>query len=489
MYKDKIIYVSKGELFDYFNEICELYKNMYNTANYYIRNTMTGIKKSPEKRFPNETEVLHHVFTNISNINKIKLKTYNKKLEKTDNKNINIQKVDYPTRDKWFLSYGTLDGIFKLSENESYINMPSQLNQNAIKECARMWKGYFNALKEYKRSPSLFTGKPKPPKYLKGSLHTAVFTNTICKIQQNENNKSYIRFPKTKAKLWLGKYISVDSNLKEVKVKPIHGVFEVHIIIEVEDIDYVSKQPNRMIGIDLGIDNFASISNNIGLSPILIKGNVMKSRNQWFNKEIAKYTSILKKGKTPQESKFTSKRIDSLYLKRTKWFRDYFHKISKSIIDYCNQNNIDTIVVGKNNLWKQEINIGNKNNQNFCYIPFEIFNNQLKYLTKENNINLFFVDESYTSKASFLNFDAVPTYRKGDSSKYSFSGKRIHRGLYKTNEGILINADINGASNILRKQFSSAFNDVTNFNYLLQPISWWDSKYYKKTNVQQVKTV
>lgn len=478
MYRDTTIIVNKNnKLYTYFKDMCFNSTSLYNTTNYYIRQCMTGIKKSPEKRFSNETEVLHNIFNNISKLNDISNNNYNKKINNIlssdlseEEKSIKINKIsvpagfNYPTEDKWFLGYNIIDGIFKVTENKDYNNLPSQVNQQTIKECTEKWKAYFNALKSYKKNPSLFTGKPKIPGYLKKDLFLCSFTNIVCKLKTNDNNKTYLRFPNTSSKLWLGNYIKPDAKLKEVRVKPICGVFEVHIIIEEqEEIKQLAATSNRVLSIDLGVDNFTTIVNNIGLSPILIKGNIIKSRNQWYNKEIAYYQSLLIK----KENKYVSKNINRLYYKRYRWFKDYFHKISNYIINYALNNDIDTIVIGKNNSWKQNINIGNKNNQSFNYIPYEMFLSQMGYKTKRAGIKLIVKEESYTSKASFIDNDTIPTY--GETVDYSFSGKRIARGLYKSKEGIILNADINGSANIMRKHIKEAADNIV-INSLLNPV-------------------
>ena len=198
--------------------------------------------------------------------------------------------------------------------------------------------------------------------------------------------------------------------------------------------------------------------------------------------------SILMKGKDTKKDKIViSKRVKSLYVKRHLFIKDYFHKIALAIINYCLKNDIDTIVVGKNTGLKQSIDIGDKNNQNFMYIPHNILANDLKYLCEYNGLHYIEQEESYTSKSSFLDKDIIPIYKKNDETIYTFSGKRIKRGLYKTKEDILINADVNGASNILRKAIPTAFDKITDFGYLTKTVvSWYADKWYKGKTVKGV---
>ena len=145
-----------------------------------------------------------------------------------------------------------------------------------------------------------------------------------------------------------------------------------------------------------------------------------------------------------------NKEYNRLTLKRNNQVRDYMFKTARYLVNWCLKNNIDTIVVGKNKLWKQEVNTGNSNNQNFVFIPHAKLYRIIKDLCGYYGINYFEQEESYTSKASFLDNDYIPTYGSNDEN-INFSGKRVHRGLYKSKDGTKINADLNGSANILRK--------------------------------------
>ncbi|KKC30649.1 transposase [Caldanaerobacter subterraneus subsp. pacificus DSM 12653] len=183
--------------------------------------------------------------------------------------------------------------------------------------------------------------------------------------------------------------------------------------------------------------------NNIGIKPIVINGKVIKSINQYYNKKKAELMSYV-------GDRGTSNRIEKLTLKRNNKIKDLMHKISRFIVNWCKQYNIDTLVVGYNPKWKQEIELGKINNQNFVSIPYYQFINMLKYKCEEGGINLILVEESYTSGCSFLDGEEV--------SKENYDpSRRIKRGLFRSNKGILINADVNSAYNIIRKVFPEAF--------------------------------
>jgi IS605 OrfB family transposase len=189
------------------------------------------------------------------------------------------------------------------------------------------------------------------------------------------------------------------------------------------------KNNNNWCSIDIGLNNLCSITSN-RVKPILINGRILKSINQWYNKQL----SLLKSGKKKNE------------LIKKHYFRiqNYFHHVSKFIINYCLKNNITNIIIGHNKNWKQGINHGKVNNQNFVFIPFNELIQKISYKAELNGIQTLVVEESYTSKASYFDNDLM-------QKDFEFSGKRIKRGLYRTKGGFLINADVNGSLNISRK--------------------------------------
>ena len=206
-------------------------RRMYNTANFYIRNTMTGIKKSPELRTPNEVEVLHDVFTGIQKANKAKDSKYQKDLEKynkglLDKHPKRPKHFPYPTTKEWFLTYNVLDAVFKYTNNEVYYSMNSQLNQNAIRKIAVAWKGYFKILKDYQKNPSKYKERPNMPGYLRNSQYVAWFSNQTAKYSVEKDGRAYLRFTKNKDLFCIGK-ASLYIGLRYVKteIKPQHGCY------------------------------------------------------------------------------------------------------------------------------------------------------------------------------------------------------------------------------------------------------------------------
>ena len=208
----------------------------------------------------------------------------------------------------------------------------------------------------------------------------------------------------------------------------------------------IRMMPNNgnYLGIDLGLNNLASCVSNTG-SCFIINGKPLKSINQYYNKRLAYLKSRLK------DNKQVSKQIRSLTNKRNNKIKDYLHKASRVLINHVVSNGINTIVIGHNRCWKQEINIGKRNNQNFVSIPFNMFISMISYKATLEGINVKIVEESYTSKCSFLDNEQICKHEE-------YAGRRVKRGLFKTSSGGIINADINAAFNIIRKSAKEAFD-------------------------------
>ena len=465
-------------LCDYFAENTTAAKCMYNAANFYIRNTMTGIRKSPEERTACETEVLHYVFTGIQKANLHARENYEKKLKKYQD--MHTEKGDklaadlkckvfpYPTKEKWFLSYGVLDAIFKYTDHPTYRRMNSQVNQNAIKKSVKSWKSYFQLQKDYAIHPEKYKARPRIPGYVKNLAMTAAYTNQTAKFIRKDGHV-YLQFVNHRQPVLIGKE-SLYSGMTYVKteVKPQYGGYSILLTFK-EDIvlPEVPKSPKRILGIDVGVDNFCAVANNFGDIPFLIKGGAIKSMNQNFNKERARLLSEVTKGSDSTHSKKETKRLHALSRKRENSLRDFFYKTAWYLVRYAKQQQAEVIVAGHNEDQKQNICIGRQNNQNFVSIPFCRFLDILRYTAAKAGIPVVTREESYTSRASLLDLDAIPAYKKGDTTNHTFSGKRVRRGLYKTNSGLFINADINGAGNILRKEYPSAF-DGQELSYLYE---------------------
>lgn len=462
----------------YFEENTTAAKCMYNAANFYIRNTMTGIRKSPEERTSHETEVLHYVFTGIQKANAHSYEIYCKKQEEYKKiggmagavamSKLKYKVVPYPTRDEWFLSYTVLDAIFKYTDHPTYRRMNSQVNQNAIKKTVKSWKSYFQLRKDYVIHPEKYKARPRIPGYIKQPAMTAAYTNQTAKFIRKDG-RAYLRLVNHKPPVLIGKEpLYADMTYVKTEVKPQYGGYSTLLTFK-EDIilPEVPKFPKRILGIDIGVDNFCAVANNFGDTPFLIKGGAVKSMNQNFNKERARLLSEVTKGSDSTHSVKKTKQLHTLSRRRETRLRDFFYKTAWYLVRYAKRQQVEVIVAGHNEDQKQNICIGRQNNQNFVSIPFCRFLDILRYTAAKAGIPVVLREESYTSKASLLDLDAIPAYKKGDTINHTFSGKRVRRGLYKTNSGFFINADINGAGNILRKEYPYAY-DGQDMKYLCE---------------------
>lgn len=235
--------------------------------------------------------------------------------------------------------------------------------------------------------------------------------------------------------------------LIQVRFVPKGTCYVMEIIYEVEIDNNIIDIPNRVCSIDLGVNNFVTMTNNIGLRPIIINGKGIKSINQYYNKRLANEKSRLMK----RNDKFYSKKLDSITFKRFKRIKNYIHNTSSLIINYCIDNNIDTIVIGINKEWKQESILNRKSNQHFIQIPYSMLIGQLEYKGVDNGIKIRTNNESYTSGTSFLD-NEEPIKENYNKSR------RVKRGLFKTNTGRLINSDVNGSLQIMKKAFSDTIS-------------------------------
>lgn len=338
---------------------------------------------------------------------------------------------------RW-IRYNELDKA--LHHTDPYVELMSQPAQQTLAALDRNWKAFFASIKDWKKNPGKYLGRPKIPKYLpKDGRYPWFIKNNSCRIQNGRLEFTIKRlhgvtFP-TKS----------EGRLLGVRFIPRGSCYVMEIVKEVEIPDFVERPMSRIAGIDLGVNNFATISNNIGVNPIIINGKGLKSINQFYNKQRAQTQSNLMK----RHGKRNSRALDDLTFKRFCRVKNFMHAASRIVVNYCLEHDIDTLVCGLNSGWKQEVNTGKKNNQKFHSIPYDMFIQQLEYKCKENNIRFISTEESYTSGTSFLD-EEQPT-----ESSYNKS-RRVYRGLFKSEHG-LINADVNGSLQIIKKVSENAF--------------------------------
>jgi len=330
---------------------------------------------------------------------------------------------------------------------EDYRALPAQTSQQVIKQVFKNFKSWQKAKKEYGKNPSNFTGKPKLPKYKKGKKqNVVVFTNQTCKLKNG-----FIHFPKsTNLKPFK---TNVDS-FQQVRIVPNATCYIVEVVYNKEESD-LGLNENNFISLDLGLNNYVSAVSNVEQS-FIINGKIMKSFNHWFNKHKAKLMSFV-------GDKGNSNRLEKLNNKRNFWIEDKNHKISRFIINYCIEHNIGTIIIGKNKQWKNGINIGKKNNQKFVELPHAKLIDKITYKAKLVGIKVIEAEESYTSKCDALALEPI-------KKQVNYLGKRVKRGLFQSNVGKIINADINGAINIARQVIGNSFvNEIVNSGLVFRP--------------------
>ena len=345
-----------------------------------------------------------------------------------------------------YLRYEENYHLLKSSDNYRMLN--SNMAEQILKEVDGSLKAFFMLLAKAKKGSYSYKDI-KLPHYLRKEGYypltigfVRISDNILVVPMSNSYRKKHSTVEIIIPPMLVGKKI------KEIRIIPksdgrffeIQYTYEAGLDIK-EELDF-----NKSLSIDVGVNNFVTSITNEGESFIL-DGRRLKSINQWFNKNNARLLSI----KDKQKITFKTKQQASLERKRNNSINDYISKCARHIINYSLEHNIGNIVIGYNPKLQNGTNLGKRNNQTFVNIPFGKLENKLAYLSDYYGIRLIKQDESYTSKASFFDRDDIPSFTNGDEKEYVFSGKRIKRGLYKTSTGSMLNADVNGALNILKK--------------------------------------
>jgi putative transposase len=364
-----------------------------------------------------------------------------------------------------------------LKEQNCYREIPQNVAASTFNLVQQNIKAHFCALESYEKDPSKFTGKPHLPKYKdpKKGRTVATFTTRV--------------LPKKKAKIdGFIRFTGLNFNLKsdipkddicQVRFEPRDGSVVVEVVYE-KNCEPKIKNNNRA-AIDLGVNNLAAITSNVA-EPLIINGRPLKSINQFFNKRKAALQSSLEKRakkKAPDGAKKKwSKKLSRLQSKRNRKIKDYMHKASKKVCNFCLENKISILAIGKNDGWKQNANMNDANNQNFVQIPFEQFISMVKYKCELKGITVKTTNEAYTSVCSFLDEEAAKFHK-------TYKGKRVKRGLFKTAKGIKLNADINGSFSILKKAFPSiCANELWDRGLVVSPkIFTPDREYIRKDKI------
>jgi IS605 OrfB family transposase len=316
-------------------------------------------------------------------------------------------------------------------------------------------KSFFKAFEQWKKSPEKFTGRPKFPKYSGSTEKRIIEIYQVPKVDDNGywSIPMNVEFRKKFGSI----KIRMPNNLLNKKISYIEIVpkqkgrfFEAHYTYEMQKTQ-MKKQATTTVNAlscDLGVDRLLSCATNKG-DTFLINGKKLKSINQYFNKMISNLQQ--KNIENGLSKRVVTNSIAELWNKRENQINGYFSQTIGLLFKKVKEFNIDTIVIGYNAGWKQEVDMGKKNNQKFVQIPFRKLISAIENKCLKEGIRFFKQEESYTSKASFLDSDVIPVWSKNDKTNYHFSGKRITRGLYQSKSGRCIHADINGALNTMRK--------------------------------------
>src|SRR5258708_6332939 len=363
-----------------------------------------------------------------------------------------------------YLNYNEIQR--RMQSHEAYKALPAKVSQQVLVLLDKNWTAFFEARAAYEEDPSKFTGRPRLPKYKHKLEGRNILVYTVQALSKPGIRDGLIR-PS-------GLPITIETEhtvVDQVRIVPRNSYYVVEVIYTKEPVQ-ANVDPSFCVAIDLGVTNLAAITaNRAGWVPRLVNGRPIKACNQWYNKRMKELKMCLPK----EDREGVTKQMERITNARNRRINHYLHAASKRIIDFLAKEGVGTIIVGKNPLWKQETGMGRRNNQNFVQIPHARFIDILTYKAELVGIQVEVREESYTSKASFVDLDPIPTYTPNDEEEHIFSGKRFGRRnrLYRTKDGRKICADVNGSYNILRKSKPDAFADAGVKGiaaYVVQPV-------------------
>jgi len=447
--------------------LCHRCKNLYNTGLFYI------------KHFGKVMRDASHLESLPKDVQYYIKKAFKRKTEQWKERFREWRagkRKRVPSLPSWYLNW--YDTKWLLKDIKEYKCLPSQVSQNVLKNLHISWKTFITSLKDWKESPEKYEERPNPPYFLKkNGEYIACFNH------QHIPQKKQLERKRLQKKLYFPKKTHLDpvevvtpiDTLQQVRIVPKNDIYNLELVYNHINQYDLNLDKKKIIAIDIGVNNLACVVNNIGLQPFSINGRPLKSVNQYYNKLISKKQSVLsnqllskskkeytskiykKNGKfTKNFIKFNNKQariqlqqtnsMKRLRRIRNNKIKDYMHKASRYIVNWCIEHHIGTIVIGKNPKWKREVNLGKRVNQSFVQIPFNMLIEKLQYKAEISGINLKLITEEYTSQTCF---------KCGIRDKKN----RKYRGLYMCSHcKTKINADVNGAYNIMKKAFSNALS-------------------------------
>ena len=330
-----------------------------------------------------------------------------------------------------------------LKVTDDYQALPCKVSQLIIKQVARTIASYFAAIIAYKKDSSKFLGWPKLPRYKHKIKGRNILTYNYQAVSKKALKLGLIKPSGTN--LFIP---TQQTQVDEVRIIPKGGSYVIEVVYEIEETKPADIKEHTLIaGIDIGINNLATVTSNVSdFQPFIVCGKALKSANRYYNKTKARLQSLLPKNQR------TSNRIQRLTQKRNSKVDYYLHTASRYIVNRLLENQITMLVIGKNDNWKQGVNLGKKTNQKFVSIPHATFINQLIYKCQLVGIKVVTVNEAYTSKCSFWDFEEI-------KKQATYLGKRIKRGLFKASNGRVYNCDQNGSLNIIRNAVGDSVFD------------------------------
>lgn len=352
--------------------------------------------------------------------------------------------------------YNSINIYHQTKNLEAYRYLPTKVSKQIVRRVAEAWKGWLTALKDWSKHPEKYLGKPKIPGYKHKEHGRNLVIYPIEAISKPALTKGNVKLSQTNIEL-----ATQAKNVDQVRIVPKLDHYVIEVVYTINDIPL--SHGKYVAGVDLGLNNLMAItSNHPGIKPLLINGRPLKSINQFFNKRVAAAQSIE-----------ASRQIKTLNSKRNRRIDNNLHTASRRVIDWCHLNEIGQLIIGKNPGGKQSINIGKKNNQAFTNIPHAQLISLLTYKAQLAGIVVTLTEESYTSQASALDGDNLPTYNKKTEAKPVFSGKRVQRGLYRASTGKIINADTNGSINIARKVIPDFMKGIEGLPFIPVVLGLW----------------
>jgi len=344
-----------------------------------------------------------------------------------------------------YLFYNQMDKI--MQKHEAYQALPRKVSQQVLKLLDKNWKAFFKALEAYREDSSKFLGRPKLPGYKDKMQGRNILVYTIQALSKPALACGIIKPSQ------LGIEIRTKrKDIDQVRIVPRNGFYVVEVVYEQEKAQ-TKVDPALMASVDIGVNNLVALtSNKVGFIPHLVNGRPIKSVNQIYNKQREHLQKKMSK------NHYTSHELEKITNKRTRRIDHYMHATSRRVIDLLIAEGIGTLIIGKNPFWKQDPTMRRSDKQHFVQLPHARFIDMLSYKAKLVGIQVILQEESYTSQASFLDLDPIPTYGNVESEPV-FSGRRVKRGMYKTSDKRKINADVNGSYNIMRKASPNVFRN------------------------------